>query len=70
MITWSVVISADDVSSGHDVISGPADRAQARPKNSGPDPRNSHHGQIGHVTQIRLSDWSIQKILRSDWSAA
>ena len=29
----------------------------------------THNGQKCHVGYIRLSDWSIQKILRSDWSA-
>ena len=27
----------------------------------------THNGQNCHVGYIRLSDWSIQKILRSDW---
>ena len=29
----------------------------------------THNGQKCHVGYIRLSDWSIQKILRSDWLA-
>ena len=36
----------------------------------GPRTQKFPPGQHWHVTHIRLSDWSIQKILRSDWLAA
>ena len=67
----SVVISADVISG--DVISAQprfhADRAGLGPT-LGPRPPKYPPGQTCHVTHIRLSDWSIQKILRSDGLAA
>ena len=57
-----------------DVISGPSldpmhDRAPS-PNPSVPVPKKRHHGQAGHVGQIRLSDWLKFEMLRSDWSGS
>ena len=70
----SVVTSGfDDVTSGfHDVTSGlprsHVGRAGLDPKKTRSQTPDVHITRdLNHVGEIRLSDWSISKILRSDW---
>ena len=52
-----------------DVISGPSlDPMLGRAL--GTSPQNWPRGRAGHVTQIRLFDWSKFEMVRSDWSGA